>query len=318
MRRRSGVTLIEVLVSIFVTAIGLLALLALFPVGAFSMAQALKNGRCVQASQNAMAVYDAQNLGQDSVVTGLVYVDPIGTSTSSSVGSISFSVPLPPLSYTSPGISRVSPSFVTGAPSPPGPLQAALRWLTLPDDITFSLDGTPSEPDKALPLFLGTVQREDRYSWTYMLQPLTTGPIRLVDRTVVVYSGRSSAVVSENTFNFIKSDVSAKNSLTIGWDPTKGQSKPEIKNGSWILDATVVVPYVISGPPPTIGTASEPHGYFYRVVGVTQVPGANQLLLEVQPNIRASSFTFLNGTEYDYGVVVVMDNLAEVFAKGPG
>lgn len=33
---RSGVTLIEVLVAIFVAAIGLLALLALFPVGALS------------------------------------------------------------------------------------------------------------------------------------------------------------------------------------------------------------------------------------------------------------------------------------------
>src|SRR5689334_11606932 len=56
MARRSGVTLIEVLVSIFVTAIGLLALLALFPVGAFSMATAIKNGRCVQASINAKAL----------------------------------------------------------------------------------------------------------------------------------------------------------------------------------------------------------------------------------------------------------------------
>src|SRR2546427_13251005 len=68
---RSGVTLIEVLVSIFVTAIGLLALLALFPVGAFSMANAIKNGRCVQASINATAFARLASIGQDPLVYGL-------------------------------------------------------------------------------------------------------------------------------------------------------------------------------------------------------------------------------------------------------
>src|SRR5207253_6876299 len=63
---RSGVTLIEVLVSIFVTAIGLLALLALFPVGAFSMATAIKNGRCVQASINAKALANGRQIWTDT------------------------------------------------------------------------------------------------------------------------------------------------------------------------------------------------------------------------------------------------------------
>src|SRR5438552_11889952 len=75
MTRRPGVTLIEVLVSIFVTAIGLLAILALFPVGAFSMANAIKNGRCVQASINATAFARFQNIANDSQVVNL-YTNP--------------------------------------------------------------------------------------------------------------------------------------------------------------------------------------------------------------------------------------------------
>src|SRR5437879_11848960 len=71
MAGRKGVTLIEVLVSIFVTAVGLLALLALFPVGAFSMATAIKNGRCVQAKINATGFAKIANIGQDSAVTNL-------------------------------------------------------------------------------------------------------------------------------------------------------------------------------------------------------------------------------------------------------
>ena len=65
MIRRSGVTLIEVLVAIFVMAIGLLSLLALFPLGALNMAQAIKDERASQAAANADAVarFLPQNAG---------------------------------------------------------------------------------------------------------------------------------------------------------------------------------------------------------------------------------------------------------------
>src|SRR5438094_10214479 len=97
MQRRSGATLIEVLVAVFVTAIGLLALLALFPVGAVSMARAIQNNRASQAASNAAAIANFQNLTQDPTVTSQfnpstgyptisagasypVYVDSVGSS----------------------------------------------------------------------------------------------------------------------------------------------------------------------------------------------------------------------------------------------
>ena len=55
MDRRPGVTLIEVLVAIFVVALGLLALLTLFPLGALSMAQAIKDDRIALMSSNAVS-----------------------------------------------------------------------------------------------------------------------------------------------------------------------------------------------------------------------------------------------------------------------
>jgi prepilin-type N-terminal cleavage/methylation domain-containing protein len=52
-RKRRGLTLTEVLVSIFILAIGLTALLALFPIGALQMAQAMKDDRAATCAANA-------------------------------------------------------------------------------------------------------------------------------------------------------------------------------------------------------------------------------------------------------------------------
>src|SRR5213080_2785171 len=64
-RPRSGATLVEVLVAIFVTAIGLLALLALFPLGALSMAQAIKDDRTAHLAANASALAEVYGLRND-------------------------------------------------------------------------------------------------------------------------------------------------------------------------------------------------------------------------------------------------------------
>lgn len=51
--RREGVTLIEVLAAILISGIGLLALLTLFPLGALSMAQAIKEDRAAAVAADA-------------------------------------------------------------------------------------------------------------------------------------------------------------------------------------------------------------------------------------------------------------------------
>ena len=56
MNRRTATTLTEVLVAIFIMGIGLMAILALFPLGAAQMAQALKDQRSAEAAANASAL----------------------------------------------------------------------------------------------------------------------------------------------------------------------------------------------------------------------------------------------------------------------
>ena len=68
MTRRSGVTLVEVLVAIFVMAIGLIALLTLFPIGMLRVSQALGDARSVECADNAYSYSTTQNICNDRLV----------------------------------------------------------------------------------------------------------------------------------------------------------------------------------------------------------------------------------------------------------
>src|SRR5579864_1884186 len=64
--RRSGATLVEVLVAIFIMGIGLIAVLALFPLGIIRMQQAIQDGRTGNIAFNAEAMATMRLLGQNS------------------------------------------------------------------------------------------------------------------------------------------------------------------------------------------------------------------------------------------------------------
>src|SRR5438128_5219581 len=62
---RPAVTLTEVLVAIFVMGIGLLALLVLFPLGALSMAQAIRDDYAKRMADNATGLAETMHVRQD-------------------------------------------------------------------------------------------------------------------------------------------------------------------------------------------------------------------------------------------------------------
>ena len=184
-RRRPAVTLIEVLVTLFIMAIGLLALLTLFPLGAITMGQALRDDRCATTAAMAENVAITYRLRDDYSVwfalnsyygppNNPVYVDPYGASQS-----------LPPLGGVIP---RVIPSFVSytyyyyyGSRSSSASID---RLFSLPDDVTFLSNGTPD-------LTTGVVQRGSNYSYTYLVKPLRKPYSEpMLQLFVVVFSGR--------------------------------------------------------------------------------------------------------------------------------
>jgi hypothetical protein len=293
MNRRAGVTLIEVLVSLFVVALGLLALLTLFPLGALSMAQALKDDRVAQAAANAAATLRALDVYTDSDVVSVlgggatadtptvVYFDPVGYysysgNAQSSVGGVAGGVP------------RCSIAALRNA----GTSRNALvhGWVTGLDDFTFTIDGTqlgvPADDQGQAAAASGNpVVRQGRYTWAALLRrPRSGDPTTEV--SILVYSGRSInlttglAPATETPYTVASSSGKVVTVSTSG-------GVPDIAPGTWVLD-----------------NASQPgQGYFYRVTGVTVHGATADLELQDAPTVAPTR-------------IVVLDNVAEVLVKG--
>ena len=339
---RDGATLIEVLVAIFVMGIGLLALLVLFPLGAFNMAQALRADRSTQSALNAASIARLMptftpptntptgqnglrldvNVQQGySTLNGTypttppasgpsypVYVDPWGVKLTSSV----LGVTPPNMTGTVTGIARVWPTFFSAGSAPPpatytGVLPAQLlvmRWCTLLDDITFNDDGLPDNSQGSF-----NVQREGRYSWAWMLQLPSAASIGTANwasavESVIVYEKRQ--ILAPMSGNQLPDEHSYQ--ATFG-----NASDPSESSVTLIWDASTPTPPVRRGNWILDGTmAANVHGYFYRVVEVGPVvPSGGQLTMKLQLQTPLQA-----GTATGAGVAILIEDVVEVYYQG--
>ncbi len=310
MTRRSGFTLIEALMAVFVMAIGLLALLTLFPLGAMQMSKAIKDQRSAEEANNAMSIFKALDIANDPFVNqpvfpplspfqrplaGLpvvrngvsypIYVDQWGAPSNLPVGGLNS--PLAPNGVMlRRGVQGRTPTTV---------LVSAPDSFELHDDIVFGNNGTPQST--------APVSREGRYTSAYILRSPQANQISSLplDVTIVVYAGRSiptwtgTAMDAETVFAASFTNPSG-NTVSVTWPA--GTDRPRLRRGNWIMDGRM---------------RTVPQGYMYRVVSISET-GTNSLDLEVQ--------TPLGGPLRNYGVagpddrIVVMDNVVEVFERG--
>jgi hypothetical protein len=327
MAHRAGLTLTEVLVAIFITGIGMVSLLVLFPLAALKMNQAIKDQRAADCARIAAAYARALpttsvnqlGLREDpafyNTATGTsYYTDPtIWPTPSTALPKLSnASGPSYPLFIDpaganagatqvgslngAPGIPRVSPSYVSGTNGYPLTTAPAVRWFTLLDEINFNQDGIPLPATGSTFPAGNNPDRVPRYSWAYLCRqyqatntsPSTTG----VDLWVVVYdrrtalSGGAGTLQEESVWqaNF----QAGSNTTRLTW--TGGGQMPAIKNGTWVLDATL---------------SPQVCGYFYRIERATVLNAAQ---VEIELNVNARSVG---------SVAVVFDSVVEVFERGP-
>ena len=331
---RTGLTLVEVLIAILVMGIGLISLLALFPLGALSMAQSIKDNRMAQLAASAKAFANfrirnnSTNFVDPALITAFQYfhthttdqaVEPAATGPSYPIYVDPFGWQLQPNGTTPdlrvgtwPGttyptypyptsIQRINLSSIT----PTGTPAQIPRWFAGLDDMVFGTNAVPN------PSGANVIQRNERYTWGFLCQetqyvPTTSTANPTINVSAVVYDRRAPTLVNTNQISGENVYQGAtytlgSNIVSLTWNQGQQPEPPDIKPGTWILDATAN----------TTNTAVYPfiHGYLYRVVAVSNpgAGGAGTIDYEIQTPALASA----NG-----GLLVVMDGAVEVFSFG--
>jgi prepilin-type N-terminal cleavage/methylation domain-containing protein len=356
MRHRPGVTLVEVLVAIFIMAIAMLALLALFPLGALSMAQALKDDRCATCAVNAESIAVAQDIRHDLLVAGNgtatltdSFANPypaaaaISTTLSQATGYTgpSNGVLVDPFTYpldtnatpmqnlgavagTSLGLPRRSLAFSVNYPSgrPPANNTGALkptevaRWCSMLDGITWVRGDNVGA--NAVPDTSGTGGSFIVRDGRYTWAWLLRRPL-----------WSSDSVIDMSVIVF-----SGRPALT---PPPHGEVTCAATGTGGSNSVTINYPvgtpkpsirsggWILDVTPVQVGTApgtttpiNVVYGYPYRVVNATDT-GANQVTLELQTPIYPAVYPAGNpsaGQAYQVTLVTVLEYAVEVFNRG--
>jgi hypothetical protein len=224
-----------------------------------------------------------------------VYVDPFGLLPLPATTTIGF------LPATTPGMLRRSISL-TNCPAHAGlalNYQECGRWCALTDDLFWTNAATADTT-------AGSVRRGLGYTWAWHLRQQRAGDSTVIDANVIVYYRRDNSVPPggrEVAYAVSGGGVVGTNSLTISYPAGPPAQPPAVRTGRWILDTTQLLDTSVTPARP----AAVP-GYFYRVVDYQdQVSGPGTMQLELETPLKQTA-----------QVIVVLEDVVEVFDKGPG
>lgn len=305
MTRRPGMTMPEVLVAIFVVAIGLVSVMAMFPFGAKQMSDALISDRSashalstdglvrsywrekvVENNGNGEPFWDAlDNPGgglaaaspMSSAASYPVFLDPMGVfRTSSSSAAWVGDAATPTL------VPRRSMRLVTESSAP---ARQALRLWSQADGFSWDDDSQPKP---------GVDMRELRYNSLAVIQRPTNRDRYGATLKIVVFINR------RHQFYPTGSEVAYGVTFVPGSTQLTLPATADVRKGSWIMDGTV-------NPP---AAPSIRHANFYRVVSaVENTPGTYDVELH-------TAIKRIDGQTSAYGgTAVVLAGVAEVFER---
>ena len=205
---RRGITLIEVLAAIFIMGIGMLALFTLFPLGALSMARAIRDDRAAIIAANAAAMATAMDLRNDPTVVPLLGGRPVLDAAAAPPTLAQPPDPLGPgypvlvdpryaalgqttLGYSAgvtPGLQRCGVSYATTTAT-------IARWFTFQEEMTFERTGQPRGNPGI------DVERPGTYTYSYLLRRPKSSQPDLIEMSVLIYSTRAMEVAEGETLS---------------------------------------------------------------------------------------------------------------------
>ena len=181
----------------------------------------------------------------------------------------------------------------------------ALRTCSLLDGLTFD----PAQAGTATNPATGTVEREYRYNWLWVLQrPVWSDP-NTATMTVVVFDKRTFQFVPDNAeFAYKDSVVFTPGSTAVQVPVVAGVG---LAKGGWVMDGTVLPADLTASPPRPTAIR---HAKFYRIAAVTEnTPGTFDV--ELDRPIRRVDGRSDPVTDQYTGTLVVLAGVSEVFER---
>lgn len=294
---RTGTTLMEVLIATAILAIGLLAILALFPIGAVNMARAINQNRAADHAQNSDALFrlywkrawidpnggGVRPSGNDAAAASneemIVLLDrprgfgatPMIPATSSQPSFIVFVDPVGWRTQLQNGVNNQL--FVAGSPTLPPPTNLPVRcnlaatpagvdMRPLIRNTTMLDDMTYDLNGEPSDLGTGQLQRAGRYSTAWMIQRPKNNVPHEVNLTVVIYAGRSptdtpSAETPYQAEVFDYLPAVDPKPRSMVVTYDPNVGKPGFTRGKWVAFSTPIQPQ----PAPPAGTPPGTPGY---------------------------------------------------------
>ncbi len=305
MTRRPGMSLAEVLVALFILAIGLIAILTMFPLGAAQMGQAVRDDRSAQTSSAAdgyLRSYWKSEIVEKGGAGESFFAaldDPDGPGAEfmpADIDDASYPVLIDPMGF----VARPTPENKNWVGDPlPGPARAT----NLPRRTLASIGGNAPLAQRVCSLMDGlgyddngrpTQDRELRYNWMAVVQRSSNRNKFASNLAIVVFDNRPHLYAPPG----VESVLTVPN-FTPGLTSATIPGSPDIKAGNWLLDATVGT-----------GPSKIRHANFYRVVSAT--PNGTDTVLELQTPIKPRS----DGSLAPFpATVVVLRGVSGVFFR---
>jgi hypothetical protein len=303
--RRPGLSLLEVIVALFVMALGMISLLTLFPLGAVQMGQALRDARAAETAVQAdthMRIWWQRDvverpgaedpafaaLDHPSRVTGIDPTHPLGSGATEAGALLptdlvaSYPMMIDPISWQAfpvPRRSRLAgdrfPRRTMGWIDNLPAVQRnafSFRTATMMDDITFGEDGRPDTTASGQ----GTpVVRMGRYNWAAVIQRPVNANRYVADLKVLVFDGRPPGVAPADA-ELVLTPAAGSPVGTQQIILTPGAVAPDfLKAGSWIMDGMI--------DPAT----NRRNAVWYRIQAIDRDSLPGQLVLDLQtPLVR--------------------------------
>ncbi|HEY2910597.1 MAG TPA: hypothetical protein VGI99_10140 [Gemmataceae bacterium] len=322
---RRGMSMAEVLVALFIMALGVIAILTLFPVGMLQIGQALKDDRTAQCAAQAdsfMRAYWKQFVVQNPVgdpsmnfsSPACAFLNPDGgpgvnphllpLATTFPQGSPSYPVFFDPMGFNGSWGTNNLPSFQFWAGNVNVP-RRTLANIASPLRTCSLMDGMNYDQGSGQGI---VVDRELRYNWLWVLQrPQGTLPTdTIATMTIVVFDKRPYLYEAPGAEAAIPNPLANGN----GVPGTTSISFPSgtqlgVQKGGWIADLTVIpVANPVTNPGGPVLNAN-----FYRVVSVTD--NGVTVDVELQQPIQDTAASPIP-TARNW---VVVANVSEVFVR---